>query len=62
VAGHLDETLVGTGGEIYLLGLQANNVLQVEWHEQVCVVQVPYAPVDDPLPDLGRFVCKGVLR
>jgi outer membrane usher protein len=60
--GQLDETLVGTGGEVYLLGLLPRNVLHVEWHDRACVLEVPYAPGDDPLPDLGRFVCKGVLR
>jgi outer membrane usher protein len=60
--GHLDETLVGTSGEVYLLGLSDSNELHVEWHEHTCVLNVPYAPADDPLPDLGRYVCKGVLR
>ena len=62
LAGRLDETLVGSAGEVYLMGLQASNVLEVEWHDQVCVLNVPYALADDPLPDLGRYVCKGVLR
>jgi outer membrane usher protein len=62
VAGQADETLVGTGGEVYLLDLQASNTLHVEWHDRACDLEVRYAPEDDPLPDLGRFMCKGVLR
>jgi outer membrane usher protein len=60
--GQPDETLVGTGGEVYQLGLQPRNVLHVERRDRACVLEVPYASSDDPLTDLDRFVCKGVLR
>jgi outer membrane usher protein len=60
--GQVVDTFVGTGGEVYLVDLADKNVLHVKWHNSSCVLDVPYAQVDDPLPDLGRFVCKGVPR
>jgi outer membrane usher protein len=62
IQGQPDDTFVGTGGEVYLVDLADKNVLYVKWHSSSCVLDVPYAQVDDPLPDLGRFVCKGVPR
>jgi outer membrane usher protein len=62
IEGQPDDTFVGTGGEVYLVDLGDKNVLHVQWRDGSCVLDVPYAQVDDPLPDLGRFVCKGVPR
>jgi outer membrane usher protein len=62
VQGQPDDTFVGTGGEVYLVDLADKNVLHVKWQNSSCVLDVPYVQDDDPLPDLGRFVCKGVPR
>jgi len=54
--------LLGAKGEVYATDLQARNPLRVQWKGQQCDILIPYVPADDPLPDLGTFVCKGVLR
>jgi outer membrane usher protein len=54
--------LLGANGDVYAGDLQARNVLRAQWHGQQCDFVVPYAAGDDPLPDLGTFVCKGVQR
>lgn len=51
---------VGYRGELYITGLSAKNILTVEWKGQKCSFEVEFVMVDDSLPDLGRFVCKGV--
>jgi outer membrane usher protein len=62
IAGKSSSALLGTNGEVYTGDLQASNALRAQWHGQQCEFVVPYAPGDDPLPDLGTFVCKGVRR
>lgn len=51
---------VGYDGEIYLLGLSPTNRLRASWHGQTCEFDAAYAASDDPLPDLGTYICKGV--
>jgi outer membrane usher protein len=51
---------VGMNGEVYVSGLAAQNRLQVNWQEQICEIEVAFAPGNDPLPRLGPFVCKGI--
>jgi outer membrane usher protein len=51
---------VALKGEAYLEGFQATNRIDITWKGQSCVIDVPYPKTQDPLPDLGKFVCKGV--
>ena len=49
---------VALDGEVYLLGLMRLNRIEVTWGGEGCQFQLPYAETDEPLPDLGQFVCK----
>jgi len=51
---------VALGGEAYLEGFEANNRIVITWKGQQCTLEVPYPKTSEPLPDLGKFVCKGV--
>jgi outer membrane usher protein len=62
MAGESSSALLGTSGEVYARDLHASNAMRVQWRGQQCEFVVPYASGDDPLPDLGTFVCKGVRR
>jgi outer membrane usher protein len=50
---------VGYEGQAYVSGLNSANHLNVSWGDQHCELEVPYIATDDPLPDLGLFICKG---
>jgi len=50
---------VGYEGQAYVAGLNSANHLRVSWGDQHCELDVPYIATDDPLPDLGVFICKG---
>jgi outer membrane usher protein len=60
--GQTGNALLGSDGEVYVEDMGATNVLRAEWRGQQCEFDVPYTAGDDPLPDLGTFVCKGVQR
>jgi outer membrane usher protein len=60
--GSSSQALLGSSGAVYAADLQASNVLRAQWKGQQCDFVVPYTPGDDPLPDLGTFICKGVRR
>jgi outer membrane usher protein len=60
--GRKDPVLLGTDGEVYAVEMQAHNVLRAQWHGQHCEMDVVFAASEDPLPDLGTFICKGVRR
>jgi outer membrane usher protein len=62
VVGQVARAVVGSDGGVYLANLQENNVLHVDWKNQNCEFEVPYAPGGDPLPDLGAYTCNGVSR
>lgn len=51
---------VGFRGELYITGLSAKNSLTAEWKGQKCTFEVAFVMVDDSLPDLGNYLCKGV--
>jgi outer membrane usher protein len=50
---------VGYEGQLYIAGLNSSNHLRVTWLNQYCELDVAFSPTDDPLPDLGIFICKG---
>ena len=60
VEGKQDEFPIALRGELYLEGLEDRNRVTVEWKGRTCTLDVVYPKTDDPLPDLGTFVCKGV--
>jgi outer membrane usher protein len=61
IGGDLEEFPVALRGELYLTGLSGSQRVRIEWKNRSCVVDVAYRAGFDPLPDLGTFVCKGVL-
>lgn len=60
VEGKGDEFPVALQGELYIEGLDQRNRITVQWKGQACTLDVAYPKTDDPLPDLGTFVCTGV--
>jgi outer membrane usher protein len=62
LVGQADKALLGTGGEVYAVDMKERNVLRADWRGQQCEMDVAFAASDDPLPDLGSFVCRGVRR
>jgi outer membrane usher protein len=60
VEGAAETFPVALGGQAYLEGLERQNRIVFTWRGQRCAIDVSYPPVDDPLPDLGVFLCKGV--
>lgn len=58
--GREQEFPVALRGEAYLEGFEEENRLHISWKGQACVIDVPYPRTADPLPNLGRFRCRGV--
>jgi outer membrane usher protein len=57
--------VVGYEGAVYVVGLAALNTMHAEWGNQSCDFVLPYQANEDPLPDLGIFICiktKGLQR
>ena len=55
---HAQEFRISEDGRLYLSGLTSQNLVRIERNSTVCVVRFPYQPTEDPLPDLGTFVCR----
>ncbi len=51
---------VANNGEVYVTGLAARNQMVARWKGQACDFDLTFEPGNDPLPDLGEFICKGV--
>lgn len=51
---------VANDGEVYVTGLAAHNRLIARWRGQACEFDLNFEPGNDPLPDLGEFICKGI--
>lgn len=60
IIGGNEEFPVGFQGELYVTGLQAENVLDITWKTQHCQLHVAFSQTADPLPDLGHYRCVGV--
>lgn len=58
LVGQTDKQVVGFDGEVYVVGLSQTNRLTVTWLDQRCEVDVTFRLSDDPLPYLGKFICK----
>jgi outer membrane usher protein len=57
IVGQQQDFPVGLNGEVYLTGLAANNVIEARWDHQSCSLDVKLRQTQDPLPDLGTFIC-----
>jgi outer membrane usher protein len=62
IAGHERYFPVGLDGETYVTGLGERNRLIVRWRGRQCEIDVPFAATSDPLPQLGSYTCKGIVR
>jgi outer membrane usher protein len=50
-------------GEAFLSGLApTRNVIRVSWRGEACEIELPQAPANEPIADLGRVACRGVKR
>lgn len=58
VEGQRERFPVGYGGELYLTGLEDDNVLTAYWEKRSCRVELAVGETDDPLPDLGDHHCR----
>ncbi len=48
----------GRGGMIYLEGLKKQSIVRIFWKGSSCTFPVEFPETDDPMPDLGDFVCR----
>ena len=62
IVGRDDQFPVALGGEAYLTGLEEHNRLRATWKGKGCEFDAEFPPSADPLPNLGTFVCHGVMR
>jgi outer membrane usher protein len=54
---------VALNGEAYLEGFEESNRVVFTWRGRSCTVDIPYPrTTKDVLPDLGTFLCKGVVQ
>lgn len=60
IAGGTEEFPVALRGEVYLNGFEDTNRVAVTWNGSRCEFEVKYPKTEDPLPQLGTFVCKGL--
>ncbi|WP_221763916.1 fimbria/pilus outer membrane usher protein [Methyloradius palustris] len=50
--------IVSDDGMLFLKHLKENNHIKGHWQDQLCEVDIAYPQTDDPLPELGEFVCQ----
>jgi outer membrane usher protein len=65
VVGHREEYPSALHGEVYVTDFSTPAVLHASWPGGTCEARVPksvHLPADDPLPQLGPFVCKRTRR
>ena len=60
VEGAIETFPVALRGQLYIEGMQQTSRIIVTWKGQTCRIDATLPKSDDPLPDLGTFVCKGV--
>ena len=49
---------VAFNGEVFITGLSAHNLMIARWQDKTCGFDVDYVETDEPVPDLGAFICK----
>ena len=57
IAGEEQRFPVGLDGEVYVTGLEVNTWIEASWDHQSCRFKVSLRANQDPLPDLGTFIC-----
>lgn len=57
VGGQTEVFPVGMDGAVYITGLMLENRLWATWPGGACSALVRFNKTDDPLPNLGKFVC-----
>ena len=62
IVGRAGQTPAGMNGQVYLTGLAPSNQVRVTWRSQACELMVLFVPGNEPLPQLGTYVCAGVKR
>jgi outer membrane usher protein len=62
VEGGAEEFVSAPGGEVYLTGLTADNIVQASWTGGTCSFRLPFAKTSDPQPRLGEFRCQSPVR
>lgn len=62
IVGQKDDFIVGGEGEVYLTGLDNENIVDINWEEHHCQFTLKVPPVNpqDLIPELGVFICKEV--
>ncbi|MGH8568674.1 MAG: fimbria/pilus outer membrane usher protein [Gammaproteobacteria bacterium] len=60
VEGREERFPVALEGEVYVTGLSEVTTLRASWRGQRCDLTVSYPKTEDPLPDLGAFLCEGI--
>ena len=60
IEGETEEFPVALDGEVYLSGFGTTDRVTLSWKGQACTIEVTFPATTEPLPNLGRFVCKGV--
>jgi outer membrane usher protein len=57
-----NQFIVGSGGEVYLTGLDNENNVDISWESHHCQFSFTLPPVDEknPIPELGTFICKEI--
>jgi len=55
--GNAEEFVTAPGGQVFLMGLEAQNIAYASWGERTCRVTFSAPESDDPQPDLGQFTC-----
>ena len=60
VRGQAEEFPVALRGELYVSGLGTTDRIDLSWKGQRCTIEVSYPETTEPLPNLGKFLCKGV--
>ncbi len=62
LSGDSEVFYVAEGGRLYLVGLKPQNRVEIDVGGKRCVVDFPFTPSNDPLPDLGKLTCKEGVR
>jgi outer membrane usher protein len=60
VEGQSQAMPIAMDGKVYLTGLAPSNRVRVSWRNQSCELLLLFTPSNEPIPQLGRYVCPGV--
>jgi len=57
IEGQQKDFVSAPGGEVYLTGLRADNVVTAYWSGKLCKISLHFKDGADPMPNLGDFKC-----